>query len=321
MYSSLAGATEGFDQWLEHLSDVFVPLTAHCTDKPRQFQGSIASSALGKVVVAEVAASSCVIDRTPTLIRRDDHELYKLGLQVSGESVIEQRGRQAHLKPGDLGIFDTSQPYRITFSRDFKVTAAIFPRSLLSLPEGQMSELTAVRLAGNTGPSSLTAALLRGLNADLSENKPVIASYLGDAVIDLVTAMFAHQMHLTPNMAVRSSRRQLVARVNQFIDDNLQDPGLNTALIADAHFVSIRLLQKTFEAEGTSVSALIRSRRLERCRLDLANPSRLDLSIAQVGYRWGLPNPAHFSRAFHDTYGVSPRDFRKCHLVPVTTGS
>jgi AraC-like DNA-binding protein len=35
------------------------------------------------------------------------------------------------------------------------------------------------------------------------------------------------------------------------------------------------------------------------------------LSISEICFRWGFNGSAHFSRAFRDQYGVSPREFRQ----------
>jgi hypothetical protein len=93
-----------------------------------------------------------MVERTRRLIRQDGPEFYKFGLQVSGSSIVEQDGRRARLTPGDLVIYDTSRPYRISSSDDFRMIVATFPRKLVRLPEDHMAELTAVRLAG--GPDS-----------------------------------------------------------------------------------------------------------------------------------------------------------------------
>ena len=249
------------------------------------------------------------------LIRRADPELYKFGLLVSGDCVIEQNGRQAHLRPGDFAIYDTSRPYRLRFGDDFRMTIAMFPRSLVRLPEKHMAELTAVRLAGDTGLGSLIAPLMRGLSAELGGARPVIATHLGDAVVDLVTAAFAEQMQRPLEEEGAGTHRILVAQASKFIDEHLTDSELCSKTIADAHFVSVRLLQKSFEAEGMSVSALIRTRRLERCRRDLVDPACRHLPIALIGHRWGFPDAAHFSRLFRNAYGASPREFRKTNTV------
>ncbi|HKS43644.1 MAG TPA: helix-turn-helix domain-containing protein [Amycolatopsis sp.] len=304
-------ATTGFEDWEHRICRTFVPLRARCEDGARQFSGDVGSTALGSVMLAEVSASHGVVERTRRLIRKDDPELYKFGLQVSGTSVIEQDGRQARLWPGDLAIYNTSRPYRVSFSDDFRMTIAMFPRRLVRLPEHHMAGLTAVRLAGATGLGSLIAPLMRGLSTELGSARPVIATHLGDAVVDLVTAAFAQQMQQPLDEEHSASHRALVAQVCKFVDDNLHDPGLTSKTVADAHFVSVRYLQKVFEAEGRSVSAMIRTRRLDRCRRDLADPQNLHVPIASVSHRWGFTDPAHFSRLFRGTYGKSPREYRK----------
>lgn len=304
-------AEQGFEVWEDQICHTFVPLRARCADGVGAFSGQVGSAVLGSVVLADVSASHAQVERTPRLIRADDPELYKFGLQTSGTSVIEQDDRQACLRPGDLAIYDTSRPYRISFSDEFRMTVAMFPRSLVRLPEQKMASLTAVRLAGDTGLGALIAPLMAGLSTQLNSTRPVIATHLGDAVVDLVTAAFAQQMQSSIDPGSEAGHRTIVEQVSRFIDERLQDADLTSKTIADAHFVSVRYLQKVFSAEGTSVSHLIRTRRLERCRRDLVDPARQHLSIAQVGSRWGFPDAAHFSRLFRSTYGQSPREFRK----------
>lgn len=308
-------AHDGFESWEDQICHTFVPLRARCADGEDSFTGVVDSAMLGSVMLAEVSASHALVERTPRLIRSGDPELYKFGLQVSGTSVIEQGDRQAHLRPGDLAIYDTSRPYRVTFSDDFKMTVAMFPRALVRLPEQQMAALTAVRLAGDNGLGALIAPLLKGIGGELSSSRPVIATHLGDAVVDLVTAAFAQQLDRSLEPDTPTSYRTLIARVRKFVDDRLPDPALCSKSVADAHFVSVRYLQKVFATEGISVSNLIRSRRLEQCRRDLVDPVCQHLSIAQIGGRWGFPDAAHFSRLFRATYGVSPREFRKTAIT------
>ncbi|KRC46441.1 hypothetical protein ASE19_21690 [Nocardioides sp. Root79] len=304
----------GFEAWEDQICHTFVPLRARCADDADGFSGEVDSTMLGSVMLAEVSASHALVERTPRLIRSDDPELYKFGLQVSGTSVIEQDDRQAHLGPGDLAIYDTSRPYRITFSDDFRMTVAMFPRSLVRLPAQRMAAMTAVRLAGDSGLGALIAPLMKGIGAELNASRPVIATHLGDAVVDLVTAAFAQQLGRALEPDSPSSYCALIAKVRKFVDDRLHEPSLTSKAVADAHFVSVRYLQKVFATEGISVSTLIRTRRLEQCRRDLVDPTCEHLSIAQIGCRWGFPDAAHFSRLFRATYGLSPREFRKASL-------
>ena len=72
-----------------------------------------------------------------------------------------------------------------------------------------------------------------------------------------------------------------------------------------------RYLHRVFEAEGLSVCSYIRAARLSRCRRDLLDSDLTRQSIHEISSRWGLTNPAHFSRVFKEAYGCSPREFRR----------
>ncbi|WP_329066767.1 helix-turn-helix domain-containing protein [Streptomyces sp. NBC_01429] len=89
-------------------------------------------------------------------------------------------------------------------------------------------------------------------------------------------------------------------RVLGYIEARLSDRDLVPAGIAAAHHISVRRLHKLFEDQPLTVAALIRRRRLERCRADLTHSDR---TVAAVAARWGFGDPAHFSRLFKATYG------------------
>ena len=94
----------------------------------------------------------------------------------------------------------------------------------------------------------------------------------------------------------------------------LSDPELSLEQVAAADGISTRSLQKLFASANQSFSTYLRSRRLERCRLDLSSPICASLSISEICFRWGFNGSAHFSRAFKERYGVSPRAYRRAAL-------
>lgn len=110
---------------------------------------------------------------------------------------------------------------------------------------------------------------------------------------------------------VRVRQQTLFQQIQAFIDRRLDDPSLTPEMIADAHHISTRTLQRLFQAHGSAVAKWIRFQRLERCRRDLANPLLSEQLIQAIAARWGFSTPAHFTRVFRATYGLNPQDYRR----------
>jgi AraC-like DNA-binding protein len=134
---------------------------------------------------------------------------------------------------------------------------------------------------------------------------------LGTALLDLISATLAGRLDRADALPAESRRRALVLRIRRFIEDNLADVDLDPAVIAATHYISPRQLHKLFEDQGTTVAALIRTRRLERCRHDLLDPTRSAKPVAAIAVRWGFRDPAYFNRIFRLEYGLSPGEYRR----------
>jgi AraC-like DNA-binding protein len=59
------------------------------------------------------------------------------------------------------------------------------------------------------------------------------------------------------------------------------------------------------------VAGWVRERRLERSRHDLLDPALAARPVSAIAARWGLVDPAHFSRLFRAAYGVPPLEYRR----------
>ena len=80
--------------------------------------------------------------------------------------------------------------------------------------------------------------------------------------------------------------------------------------MAHACAISVSYLHKLFSESGTSVAATIREERLQGCWRDLRRPELATLTVAAIGHRWGIADPAHLSRAFRSRFGCSPSSHR-----------
>ena len=311
-------AAQRHDAWRNVVCDTLGPLDFR-SDPGTPLRGEIAAGQLGPVNVGRVKTSTPhSVYRTPGLIRRDSPELYRVALTMSGRAGLLQDGRTAQLRPGEFTLYDFTRPYELAYDSGVQLAVFSFPREMLALPADLVAKLTAVPVRTDAGTGALAAPLLRRVALDMDSYPPGSAVRLSTVVMNLVTTAVAEHAGQAGSLSAESREQTLLLRIHAFIEEHLGDAGLVPAAVAAAHYISVRYLYRLFEAQGTTVAAWIRHRRLERCRADLADPAFGSAPVSAVAGRWGLPDSAHFNRLFKRTYGLPPAEYRRACLAPVT---
>jgi AraC-like DNA-binding protein len=299
--------------WKHVLSQTFVPLEVWCPGGGTDFRGRLRGCELGSVRFIEVCAEAHTARRTARLVKAAPAGCYKIGLQLRGTSVLIQDGREATLTPGDFTLYDTDRPYTLAFSDPHRMVVLLFPRDVLGLPQARLAALTATRLPGEPGGLARLIGPFLGQIADLLDDVdsggPRVGVRLADNVLDLLGTVLAERLDCAASDP-DSAHRALMLQITAFIEEHLGEADLAPAQIAAAHHISLRQLHKLFHASGATVAGWIRQRRLEHCGHDLRDPRWTARPVASIGARWGYPDPAHFSRLFKASYGMSPRDYR-----------
>lgn len=321
-----------FDSWSEVISGSFVPLdTEPVGPASRGFRGAVDLHDLGGVALSTVTAASHTVQRTERLIQDGGTSLFKLSLQLCGRGLLIQDGREVVLEPGRMALYDTSRPYTLTFDRDFSCRVLMFPHADLGLPVDQVAQLTATDLGAPHGMGTVMGGLLDGACQVLPGVEDTVGARLVHHAVDLLgtvvtdvlgTPRVPRGLHPSERPSCSSAapdppeddRARRRAAVVRFVEEHLGEPGLDPERIAQAHFLSVRSLHQLFRGTGTTVAALVRDRRLERCREQLVDPAHAHRPVAVVGATWGFADPAHFSRAFRDRFGQSPARYRQAAL-------
>ena len=110
----------------------------------------------------------------------------------------------------------------------------------------------------------------------------------------------------------RGGRRSSAAgQEHRRIDEQLGDPSLSVGSLATELGVSESQLHRLFKTEPVTVSRYIWERRLDACSRDLLEPRLAGQPLAEIAYGRGFNDAAHFSRAFRDRFGCSPREWRR----------
>jgi AraC-like DNA-binding protein len=253
--------------------------------------------------------------RGPDLIRRSDPRGYRLSLYTHGPVMLVHNDRRTVLAPGDMALLDTSRPYDgwVESGTSGLITFG-FAHELLPLPPDRVSPLLGTRLCGGTGIGALLWGLATRSAHELDGYTQADAVRVSTVLLDLVGGVLAHELEMSASLPPESRQEILAQRVRAFIERRLGDPDLTPATIAEAHHISLRTLHRLFAPYGYTVAEWIRTRRLARCRRDLADPLLAERPVHAVAARWGFQSPAHFSRLFRSAYGIGPLEYRLDHL-------
>lgn len=106
-----------------------------------------------------------------------------------------------------------------------------------------------------------------------------------------------------------TGEERFLKKAVEFIGNNLDNSGFDPAMLASALNLSESQLYRKLKAiSGKSTSVFIRGIRLSAAK-NLLQTS--DFNISEIAYQCGFNDPAWFSRAFKEEFGVSPSAFRK----------
>jgi len=231
--------------------------------------------------------------------------------------VAPQRGPEFALPRGGLVLLPRSRPWSISCPRG--VRAAVLTVGPEAAPGrfGAAPKLGEARLAPSGGFADIVArameATAHGLET-LEEPEWVAAA---QALADLFMTL-AHRVSVATGAPEGGAQAALVHRIYQNVERRLDDPELSPAEVAAGVGVSERYLQKLLEGAGANFSQHLRERRLQRTHADLMSPLEAQRSISEIAYGAGYNDAAHFSRAFRQRFGQTPRDFRRAALERAT---
>jgi AraC-like DNA-binding protein len=220
--------------------------------------------------------------------------------QISGNVRVEQDDRSAIAGPGHFWWFRTDRPYSLSFESDFELVGT-------TTRSGRLPALWASGALGIGSDDPVIASLgaiverlERAVSGAASSLRPRFVAHM----LDVIDTMSRHAV-------LRGRPSDLVVQALNDIDGRLGSPDLTPRSVADARHVSLRTLHSAFERAEIGVSSTIRARRLERCRQDLADPALSRQPVAEIGARWGLASPSHFTALFRATYGETPTAYRR----------
>jgi AraC-like DNA-binding protein len=229
--------------------------------------------------------------------------------QMAGEVVSEQSSREVALEAGDITVLDPPLPYAGRFFSGSKLLVLKSPRRLLEARTGKTRQMIARRIRPIAAESSLASSFLAILPTHTGNLGAAAEVIVADQALDLIAVSFAKAMESKPR--VSSARSLALVNLRAAVEARLANPALDAETVAGAAGVSVRYANAVLAQEGTSITRLIQTRRLARCRQALEDPLQGHRTISEIAYGWGFSDMTHFGRRFKAAFGSSPSDYRR----------
>lgn len=231
-----------------------------------------------------------------------------LGL-LSGAARVLDAEQPVRLGSGDIMLLDPTQPWRLEMQSDFRAVLIRLESANFLLRLVRIGRQQANRISTQQGVGALCISMLQTLSEQLQHLQSNELPALEATLAELLLACLSHKQ---PNADDAATDVQLahLRRVCRSIDAQLDDPELHIEQVGQQEGLSARYVQKLFKSSGTTFGEYLKSRRVQHCCIDLANPALSQFSIAQLCYRWGFNDAANFSRTFSQHLGMSPKAYR-----------
>lgn len=245
-----------------------------------------------------------MVRRTRRVIERSPAGAIAVYLALRGDAWFECTHGTYALRPGNVLVSETDEPFARGFSRGLEELVVKVDRAALpEVPQLSRPVIASFRGSDTSDQYARTLARITGLATRTN------GSLLADerTAVDLIT-MLATGGAAAPATAHRAAARS-------YIEEHLTDPSLGAEQVATAIGISERQLSRVFAADGVSVPQHILSRRLHLAYSMLADAAATEKTetVADIAARCGFTSATYFSHAFRQYFGHRASDIRGRH--------
>ena len=294
------------DDWQQMLSATHLPWTVCVPDAPGDpvFEARVRRWWIDDLALVDCQCGPCSGTRQRRQLAATEGDFVVVLITRAGQETVSQGSAEASLKAGDAVVWDSAKPARFTVWEPLSKRSLLIPRAAFDEVSGRAWMTGGVMLNGLAPATRLLTTYLDTLSQALPGLSPASVSAARNATLELLIGALRADADVP---ATSTTRPALRAAMDRFIEGHLLDDAVTPAAIATAHGVSIRTVNRVFNATGQTVGEVVRVRRLARAREDL---TRTDRPISMIAHRWGFSDASHFSRTFKAHYGSSPTDYR-----------
>ena len=293
--------------WAAAIDAHFFPVTS-MPRNPDGFAADMATWTIGTASVSFLVNDAIRYKREQKHVQGDRDEYLLLSFCRHARLRFFQYGTELVCEPGQFLIERSGQPYDFYQESRGEVWCLRVASSALKHHVRCIDKFAPYAFDASSGIGKLLFDMVQTAPDQMRTLDERTSSGLGRIIID-VLALALEADHRVLGSHQGSIRKAHLARIERYVRQNLRDPQLDPAQIAHANGISPRYLHELFRATGTSISRWILEQRLAACDADLRQGMRRE-TIAEIAYRWGFADAAHFSRHFKAHYGSTPGERR-----------
>lgn len=272
------------------------------------FRASVTMRSFGALKMSEI---SSVVDererlrvvRSPVDVRRDSRDDFILWLSVAGRTFLEQDGRAAELRPGDLMLYDQARPFSLEFGARSHSIIVTIPRPLLTARLFNAEKLVARRIASGSALTTLARSIAAQYMHCEPGLKEDVESRLAGGGLEIWSAMLVSELSAESTDQARPRAR--LEQAKRYMLAQLANPDLAIDTIAASQHISVRTLVRLFAIDGETPMRWLWKQRVAASYRMLAEHRVARVSDAALAC--GFSDMSHFSRTFVTTFGLTPR--------------
>jgi AraC-like DNA-binding protein len=270
-----------------------------------------AATVSGRFEFVEVGCSKLVhFDSSPQCYSRDARMVSKAGcdefmfdFQRRGKSSMVQAGNESMIEPGFGVLYDARRPFEDRLDgpgqRSELFIATVPAAALLGLvPEAERLCAKPIPLSGTLARS--ISALVRDA---VSDSNPA-------GIETDIVGCLAAVLRIAMGVAHGLGRDALFAPLDAYLRASIAAQRPAHAIAAEFE-ISERTLHRIFSDRRTTLERHVLQLRVERFKSLLRRDDLRQSSIAALALQCGFADAAHATRTFRNSFGRTPREFRR----------
>jgi AraC-like DNA-binding protein len=302
--------------WREHYGQVMLRVDMEPTPGT-VFNARIRSLSLPGLQLMEASSSPVKISRSGQYLA-DGNDDILLAINKVGSVVVASGGREQNLREGEailLSGADAFSFHRTGAGHSFTMRV---PRAIFESATGGVNDALMRPIQGDRG--SLT--LLSGYAGWLLHQPGATDQQLLEPSVRDIHGLLAQTLDPAAEFGEPSRTHGLRAARLKFAKSYVVAYSnchqLSVASVAKRLDVSPRYVQRLFEAEGTTFSEFLASRRLARAH-QLLRDAGSGQTISTIAHGVGFGDLSYFNRRFRRQFGMTPREVRGERSVTVVS--